>query len=721
MKRRSFLQGTGIFLAAWSSGGFLLDRHVQVLAQPTSRKLALLIGINRYHNAALNGCVTDIELQKELLVHRFGFQPNDIVTVSDQDATRSHIETVFKEHLIQQAKPDDVVIVHFSGHGSLQKLGTTADGIQPTLLTVDAPSDELILNGLSQDTLLLLLKSLATDQITTVLDVGYAYPGDPLHGNLRVRARPTDPATQLPTEEITLQERLLAALNLNRSQVRAQWRSGQLSGVVLAAANTQQFATEAPWNGFYAGLFTYALTQQLWQAMPETTLRVSLRRTSELIGQQVDQKQQLVLAGQKSQERPLKPYQSPFIEPPADGVITAIEDDGKIVQLWLGGLPSQVLDHYGLNSLFTVEASGTKPLPLLQLYERNGLAAKARFVATESTTLPSLTIGQRVQEAVRVLPRNVDLAIAIDTHLKRIERVDAISAFSAMPRVSAIMAGEQAADYLFGKLEHATQIAALSTDAIVGTIPPAGYSLFSQGQEAILSTAGESGEAVKLAVRRLTPHLHTLLATKLLSLTANEGSSQLGVRATLATLSPDRVLMQQQSDRVTPDFSSVLPSDGKVLTIPVGSRIQYRIDNTSDRPIYFLMLGLDNSGKAFIFNNLQAAGAPPQPHVIQPNQTASVPMLAPNVEWMVQAPLGLTETFLICSRSPFSQTQLAMTTPMEANPLRRLDNLLEISQLILQDLHQASEQASKWVGLPDVFALDVNAWTTFRFIYQVTA
>jgi hypothetical protein len=720
MRRRSFLQGTGIFLAAWGSGGFLLDRHVQVLAQPTSRKLALLIGINRYHNAALNGCVTDIELQKELLVHRFGFQPNDIVMVSDQDATRSHIETVFKDHLIQQAKPGDVVVVHFSGHGSLQKLGTTADDVQPTLLTVDAPSDELILNGLSQDTLLLLLKSLATDQITTVLDVGYGYPGYPLHGNLRVRARPTDPATQLPNEEMALQERLLATLNLNRSQVRAQWRSGQLPGVVLASANTQQFATEAPWNGFHAGLFTYALTQQLWQATPETTLRVSLRRTSELIGQHVDQKQQLVLAGQKSQERPLKPYQSPFIEPPADGVITSIEEDGKLVQLWLGGLPSQVLDHYGLNSLFTVEASGTKPLPLLQLYEHSGLAAKARFVATESTTLPSLTIGQRVQEAVRVLPRNVDLAIAIDTHLKRIERVDAISAFSALPRVSAMMAGEQSADYLFGKLEHATQIAALSTDAIVGTLSPA-YSLFSQGQEAIPNTIGDSGEAVKLAVRRLTPHLHTLLATKLLSLTTNEGSSQLGVRATLTTLSPDRVLMQQQSDRVTPDFSSVLPSDGKVLTIPVGSRIQYRIENTSDRPIYFLMLGLDNSGKAFIFNNLQAAGAPPQPHVIQPNQTASVPMLAPNVEWTVQAPLGLTETFLICSRAPFSQTQLAMTTPMEANPLRRLDNLLEISQLILQDLHQASEQASKWVGLPDVFALDVNAWTTFRFIYQVTA
>lgn len=720
MKRRSFLQGAGVFLAAWGTSGVLGDRYAQVLAQPTSRKLALLIGINQYRNAALNGCITDLELQQELLVHRFGFQAKDIVTLSDQAATRSHIETVFTEHLIRQAKPGDVVVVHFSGHGSLQKLGATADDVQPILLTVDEPSDAMITNGLSQETLLLLLKSLATDQITTVFDVGYVYPGYSLRGNLKVRSRPAEPATRLPDEELALQERLLTTLKLERSQVRAQWRSGQYPGVVLAAANAQQFATESLWNGFSAGLFTYALTQQLWQAMPETTLRVSLQRTSELIGQQLDQKQQPILTGQKSGDRPLKPYQSPLVEPPADGVITAIEDTGKTAQLWLGGLPPQVLEHYGTNSLFTVETSDAKSLPLLQLYERNGLTAKARLVATEAIGTPALTQGQRVQEAVRVLPRNIGLTVAIDTTLKRIERVDAISAFSAMPRITALIAGEQSADYVFGKLEQSTQIAALSTDAIAGTIPPAGYSLFSQGREAIPSTTGESGEAVRLAVRRLAPQLQTLLGAKLLNLTTNEGSSQLGVRATLTTLSPDRVLAQQQSDRVTPDFSGVVPSDGKLLTIPIGSRIQYRLENTSDRPIYFLVLGLDNGGRAFLLNNLQTNGTL-QPSKIEPNQTAFAPTIAPNVEWIVQSPPGLTETFLICSRSPFAQTQTAMTPQMGSNPLRPVDNLLEVAQLILQDLHQASDQASKWVGAPDVFALDVNAWATFRFVYQISS
>ena len=717
MKRRSFLQGTGIFLTAWGMSG--LTRHAQILAQPTSRKLALLIGINQYRNAALNGCFTDIELQKELLIYRFGFQESNLVSLVDQNATRSQIETVFQDHLIRQAKPGDVVVVHYSGHGSLQKLGTTADDVQPVLLTSDEPSEQSITNAISQETLLLLLKSLATDQITTVLDVGYAYPGYPLRGNLRVRAassylmQSSDTIPQLSAEELELQERLLTDLKLSRSQIRAQWRSQQLPGVILAAATSEQFATEATWNGFSAGLFTYALTQQLWQATSDTTLRTSLQRTSELISQQVDQKQQPVLAGQKSRDRPLKPYQSKLIKPPADGVITAIDD--KSIQLWLGGLPPQVLEHYGTNSLFTVETPDAEPSPLLQLDERTGLSAKARWVATESTSASELQPGQRIQEAVRVLPRTVGLTIAIAATLNRIERVDAISAFSAMPRVTAMVAGEQSADYVFGKLEQPTQIATTSTDAIAGSIAPAGYSLFSPGQEAIPNSAGESGEAVKLAIRRLAPQLQTLLGRKLLGLTINDGSSQLGVRATLSMLSPNRSVLQKTSDRAAPDFSSVLPPDGRLLTLPIGSRIQYRLENLSDRTLYFLVLGLDPTGQPFLFNNLGTA----QPSLIEPNQTAFVPMLAPNIEWTLPTTPGLAETFLICSRAPFSQTQATLGAIASSTVLRPLDNVLEVSQLILQDLHQASEQASKWVGTPDVFALDVNAWATFRFVYQV--
>ena len=60
---------------AWAA-----DSYAQNLAKTTRRKLALLVGINQYAARnewlPLNGCITDVELQRELLIHRFSFNPN---------------------------------------------------------------------------------------------------------------------------------------------------------------------------------------------------------------------------------------------------------------------------------------------------------------------------------------------------------------------------------------------------------------------------------------------------------------------------------------------------------------------------------------------------------------------------------------------------------------------------------------------------------------------
>ncbi|MBC1329685.1 peptidase C14, partial [Trichormus variabilis 9RC] len=82
-----------------------------------------------------------------------------------------------------------------------------------------------------------------------------------------------------------------------------------------------------------------------------------------------------------------------------------------------------------------------------------------------------------VQEAVRVLPRNINLTIAFDTGLERIERVDATSAFAGFSHVSTVVAGEKPADYVFAKLQET----------------PSRYGLFSLGGELISNTTGEVG------------------------------------------------------------------------------------------------------------------------------------------------------------------------------------------------------------------------------------
>merc|ERR1712070_5815 len=84
---------------------------------------ALLIGINTYtKNLSLKGCLTDIERQKDLLVNRFGFHPTNILTLANEQATCQNIKNAFLEHLVNQAKTDDVVLVHFSGYGTQVKI-----------------------------------------------------------------------------------------------------------------------------------------------------------------------------------------------------------------------------------------------------------------------------------------------------------------------------------------------------------------------------------------------------------------------------------------------------------------------------------------------------------------------------------------------------------------------------------------------------------------------
>jgi hypothetical protein len=104
MKRRTFLKQIGSILAVLGITETELltwgNRYYQALAQPSLRKLALLVGINQYsQNPSLNGCLTDVELQKELLMYRFGFPAANILTLTEEQASREFIEAAFVEDL----------------------------------------------------------------------------------------------------------------------------------------------------------------------------------------------------------------------------------------------------------------------------------------------------------------------------------------------------------------------------------------------------------------------------------------------------------------------------------------------------------------------------------------------------------------------------------------------------------------------------------------------
>ncbi len=829
LDRRTFLQRAGLALASLGISETVLsllgdkslavplfDRYFQALAQSGGRKLALLVGINQYpRGTALGGCVTDVELQRELLIHRFGFNASDILTLTDTQATRENIETAFIEHLTEQAKAGDVVVFHFSGYGSRVKMASPRYEVRgerqeeesglPVAYEVNSlvPVDSLLAtkgvptaNDLLEETLVLLLRSLASDHVTTVLDTSHNETESVLQGNLRVRSCPNPPADSPSPEELAFQEQLLSRLNTSWEELKKPKSLKRMPGIVLAAAGPSQSATEAQWNGFSAGLFTYALTQYLWQAAPATTVQISVSRAAGMVNQLVGKEQQPQLITQERIHQPLLAYYLPP-DPSigADGVVTAVEESGRSVQLWLAGLPATVLEYYGANSLFTLsrqnaiaslpsEAEDNKeqgnftPLasakpPQLLVRTKEGLTARARIISHSIADNSQLQVGQLVQEAVRVLPRNLGLTIALDATLERIERVDATSAFANVPSVSSVVVvGEQPADYLFGKVTSSqdTDSAPTQTDGDDSSIRAVGYGLFSLAHNPIQNTTGEAGEAVKSAVNRLIPKLKTLLAAKLLRLTANEGSSRLGIRASIELIAPEQVVvMQQQTLRAASSPKQCPPlcdspkaggvtalralvdkktardvtapwGEGSVPKLPIGSRIRYRLENYSEYPVYFMLIGLDTSSSAIALYKIQSfqeaqfsENKPPLKNaVIAPGETLVLPQSSADSDWVVPGPAGLAEIQLICSRAPFTKAVAALEAAKrpkgEGDRIGDLYNPLEVVQAVLQDLHKASAMQMATTSsyapdsisaVSDTYALDVNAWATLSFIYQV--
>ncbi|MFM6496262.1 MAG: caspase family protein, partial [Dolichospermum sp.] len=515
MKRRKFLQEISCALAAlglaqeeWLSFG---NPYYQALAQSKSRKLALLIGINQYSQSpALAGCVTDVELQRELLINRFGFTAADILTLTDKQATKDLITAAFVDHLSQQVKPEDVVIFHFSGYGTRVKINDQIpeffkavnyrmDIFQNAILPVDENNlgDDKSANYLLEETLLLLLQSLPTNQVIAVLDTSYYHPSELKSTGLQIRTRPELSSLTLKTEELEF-----------LSQLKNQKSPINNALIFKATSEPNQQAGELLLPGWSAGLFTYALTQYLWETTPKKTIQVLLSHLGSSMYQLAGKQQPSLLSARKNPENAVIADYFPINNSRGVGIIKATEDDGKTIKLWLGGLPPLVLANYGVNSRLMVE-TGVE----LIIKSRTGLIAKAQV----DKEIIKLQLGQIVQESVRALPRNTHLNIALDQGLERIERVDATSAFSGISNVANIVIGTETADYVFGRV---SQI-------------PSRYGVFSLGGELITNTVGEIGEAVKVAVQRLTPKFSTLLASKLWQLTENEGTSRLPVRATL--------------------------------------------------------------------------------------------------------------------------------------------------------------------------------------------
>ncbi|ESA36610.1 peptidase c14 [Leptolyngbya sp. Heron Island J] len=709
MKRREFLSATGVILGAFGLSQSQLLGWQQALADPSRRKFALLIGINQYPGRVLGkaldplqGCVTDVQLQRQLLIHRFGFAPRDMVTLIDAQATQAAIvESLYR--LTQTATANDCVVVHFSGYGGQLILGdkriktwVPVDGYLPTL--AEPVSRDVPVSWVKQ-----ILARLKTKQIFTVVDVGYTQPDAPLSSGYRSRAR----GDSLTVEGIRFPNVSTAiATDLDKLQTAAE--PAFFPGDLLMAARDGQPVIERQWTDFGAGLFTYGLTRYLWTTQLPVKLSATMRGAQESI-------------------LPLVPNQTPYwttqtadehavygaaSSPCSDAVITSVE--GRSAMVWLGGLPADVVQ-YGERFLFARQLDADEPL--LELRSQNGLSGRLKL-----TDDASWSVGQPLYEVNRVLPKNLPLVVSLDSNLERIERVDATSALAALSFVDATD-DMHPADCILGQPEVAPTEAAEP-----GAMPVVkqGYGLFTPTHALIVGTLAKQDEAVKMAVGRLSSKLQTMLAMKLLRLSENQASSRVAVRLNLLLAGETEKLLLQQETRQAADKASksrlaeAVSRQNRPVEFSKGARLKYQALNFSAEPMYVMLLAFDardrmlaffppNNGQPYSLDALQTA------LTIAPGKAINLPT---QTTWAVDDPEGRVEAYLVCSTRPLTacwQELLSIANTASNQRVTLGDNALALVQALFDDLNADETDDTD----PDSYTLNTTQWATVGCHYSI--
>jgi hypothetical protein len=142
-------------LAGLLACGHAAPRAAETTAFPAAAgtRRAVLVGIDDYSASRLppagsgaqrsvpdlEGAVNDVREVRDMLVARYGFAPRDVVTLTDQAATRAAIFGALDEHLLRPARPGDVVLFYFSGHGSqvVNSLSEEPDKLDESIVPAD--------------------------------------------------------------------------------------------------------------------------------------------------------------------------------------------------------------------------------------------------------------------------------------------------------------------------------------------------------------------------------------------------------------------------------------------------------------------------------------------------------------------------------------------------------------------------------------------------------
>lgn len=266
-----------------------VTRAPAIVAGARGARRALCIGIDRYRDRPLTGCVNDARTWSRTL-DGLGFEVRELL---DEHATARGMQDALRA-LLESAEPGDVLAMQYSGHGTQlpDDDGDESDAFDEALVPIDYRSGALFLRD---DVMAEALARLpAGVGLTLFMDCCHCGTNSRFAPAMRAVESPTDRVRYLPLPP----ELLSAAQSARRVRGSRALEETSAPGVIhLAACRDDEFAWES--NG--QGDFTAAATAELAAAFRRGD-------TNEAF---LDRVRQLVLVRNR---------QHPLLMPPAEGM-----------------------------------------------------------------------------------------------------------------------------------------------------------------------------------------------------------------------------------------------------------------------------------------------------------------------------------------------------------------------------------------------------------------
>ncbi len=292
---------------------------------------ALLIGIDEYpHITPLEGCVNDVTLMRSVLTENLGFPEKQITMLTNDQATRDGILAAFDE-LYEQTGKDDLVVIHYAGHGSqmTDREGDEPDGMDETIVTFDSGRDPLPNRDITDDEIneTVLRLSEKTPYLTLIFDCCHSgtITRDAFGATARFVTADDRPVDSLPPSPISTR----GSRGGKRDAGPSGWLPLSERYVLLAGCRDEEVSYEhiqrVGDKEIKQGNLTFHMCQLLPKAAPGTTYRDVHERVSTLVSAATSSRQHPQAEGALDRElfgvRDIQPMRYVRVIDRADGVV----------------------------------------------------------------------------------------------------------------------------------------------------------------------------------------------------------------------------------------------------------------------------------------------------------------------------------------------------------------------------------------------------------------